>query len=235
MCVTVLLLTTLLFSRCDVEAEDTVITIIEEAETIPEVILEEISEKEKTEPYKPIVTECKDQDSANYIWNELSKLSPSDEITAGIMGYFWRESNFRSDAVAGWHIRNVGRERDICEEFTEIVDAGLHDGSSKDYFVEMVSVHYGGYGLGQWLSIHYLEHFYDFIREREGSISDASLQCEFIFVSMQQNEELWAMLLECETAAQTGRRIAIWYDGASWEGVNYISTCSHNFYKEYCE
>lgn len=209
------------------------VTIIEEAVVLSDISIEEPTENEETKPYKPVITKCKDEESADYIWNELSKYSPSDVITAGIMGYFWRESNFRSNAVAGWHVRNIGRERDICEEFTEIVDAGLHDGSSKEYFIEKVSVNYGGYGLGQWLSLGYLEHFYGFIRERGGSIGDAALQCEFIFESIKQNEELWQMLLECETAAQTGRRIGIWYDGATSEGIEYIASCAHKFYKDY--
>lgn len=243
MCLTVVLLVGIIFETYQIEVEEPKVIMIEEVKSvpdnnyIPEIVLKQIAEKEKTksQQYEPIVTECKDEDSADYIWEELSKHSPSDEITAGVMGYFWRESGLRSDAVAGWNERNIGRERDICKEFTEIVDAGLHDGSSKDYFIEMVTIYYGGYGLGQWLSLGYLEHFYDFVQEREGSISDAAIQCEFIFASMQQNDELWEMLLECETAAQTGRRIAIWYDGASWEGVNYISTLAHEFYKEYAE
>ena len=235
MCMTAVLFTGLIFGNMSESTEKEVITI-EEVQAVPDILKEPPIEKEKPRKiYTPVVTEHKAKESADYIWETLSKHSPNDIITAGIMGYFWRESNFRSDAVAGWHERNIGRGSDICIEFTSEVDAGLHDGSSREYFIEKVSVNYGGYGLGQWLSIGYLEHFYDFIRSRKGSIGDAELQCEFIFESMKQNEELWQMLLECETAAQAGRRIAIWYDGASWEGVNYISTLAHEFYKEYTE
>ena len=232
---TAVLFVGLIFGVCPAEAEELEATIIEEVEEAVPVIFEQLTEKEKAEERETIVTICKDQESADYIWEKLSKHSPNDVITAGIMGYFWRESNFRSDAVAGWHTRNIGRDSDICVEFTSEVDGGLHDGSSKDYFVEKVSLNYGGYGLGQWLSLHYLEHFYDFIRERGGSIGDAELQCEFIFESMKQNEKLWEMLLECETAEQAGRRIAVWYDGASSIGVEYIASAAHMFYKEYCQ
>ncbi len=232
----VILLLSIIFTKftnnTSAEPEEPIVTIIEETESVPEVIMEQISEKKKPETYQPVITDS-EEGSAVYIWNELSKHSPSDQITAGIMGYFWRESKFRSNAVAGWHIRNVGRDRDICEEFTEIVDSGLHNGSTKQLFVETVSVHYGGYGLGQWLSPGYLEHFYAFVQEKNGSIGDAAIQCEFIFESLQRNEELWHMLLECETAAETGRLIAIWYDGASWEGVSYISELAHDFYQEF--
>ena len=204
-------------------AEEVFFHIIEEP-----IILEE-------EIYSAIVTNLHSEEDIRLIWDELSKYSPSDVITAGIMGYFWRESRFRSNAVAGWDVRNLGRERDICEEFTEIVDAGLHDGSSYEYFFEMVTIHYGGYGLGQWLSPNYLKHFYEFMQKHEGSIGDATLQCEFIFESLQLNQELWQMLLECETAAQAGRRIGIYYDGATQEGVEYIVSSSEQFYKKFAK
>lgn len=202
-------------------AEEIFFHIIEEP-----IILEE-------EIYSAVVTNLHNEEDVQFLWDELSKYSPSDVITAGVMGYFWRESRFRSNAVAGWDVRNIGRDRDICEEFTEIVDAGLADGSSYEYFYEMITIYYGGYGLGQWLSHDYLEHFYDFIQKHEGSIGDATLQCEFVFESIQLNQELWQMLLECETAAQAGRRIGIYYDGATQEGVEYIAASADQFYKKF--
>ena len=216
--------------------EQTEIEVVEEeVEVIEEVFIHIIEEPVviEEEIYEAIITDLYNEEDIQYIWNELSKYSPSDVITAGVMGYFWRESRFKSNAVAGWHIRNVGREDDICEEFTETIDAGLTDGSSKDYFFEMVTIYYGGYGLGQWLSMDYLEHFYSFIQKHEGSIGDATLQCEFVFESMQLNEELWQMLLECDTASQAGRRIGLYYDGASEEGVEYIAAAADQFFKKY--
>lgn len=217
--------------------EQTEIEVIieEEVEVIEEVFSHIIEEPViiEEEIYEAIITDLYNEEDIQYIWNELSKYSPSDVITAGVMGYFWRESRFKSNAVAGWHIRNIGREDDICEEFTEIVNAGLADSSSKDYFFEMITIHYGGYGLGQWLAMDYLEHFYSFIQKHEGSIGDATLQCEFVFESLRLNKELWQMLLECDTAAQAGRRIGIYYDGATQEGVEYIATSADQFFKKY--
>lgn len=185
------------------------------------------------EVYEPVVTEYDCEESEDYIWEQLSIYSPNDEITAGIMGYFYRESKMRSDSVAGWPDRNIGSETDICETFTEEVDAGLEDGSSKEYFMEMTRVHYGGYGLGQWSADCYLDHYYEFVREREGSIADATLQCEFIFESLQQNEELWAELLNCTTPYQTGRRIALYYDGTSHETAEAIAYFAAEYHKTY--
>lgn len=187
----------------------------------------------ESETYIPVITEHRAEESEEFIWNELSKYSPSEFITAGIMGYFWRESYMRSDAVAGWPTRNLGLKRDICETFTEKVDSGLDDGSSKDYFLEMVQLHYGGYGLGQWLGTGYLEHFYEFVRERDGSIADAVIQCEFIFESIQKNEELWELLLKSDDPGRCGRQIAYMYDGTGSDGANTIGAAATIYYKRF--
>lgn len=185
------------------------------------------------EVYIPVYTEHNALESEEFIWNELSKYSPSEYITAGIMGYFWRESYMRSDAVAGWPTRNLGRETDICKSFTQEVDAGLEDRSSKDYFMDMIRLHYGGYGLGQWLGVGYLEHFYEFVRERHGSIGDAAIQCEFIFESIQKNEKLWESLLEAKNAEQCGRRIGYMYDGTGSDGANTMGSRAKVYYKRF--
>ena len=182
-----------------------------------------------------VITKHKDPEAEEFIWNELSKHSPSDYITAAIMGYFWRESYMRSNAVAGWPTRNLGRKSDICDDFTAEVDAGLEDGSSKDYFIEMTHVHYGGYGLGQWMAKRYLEHFYDFVKERGGSIGDAVTQCEFIFESLQKNEALWEMLLKTESAELCGRQIGYLYDGTGCDGANTIGCRAKVYYKMFHE
>lgn len=193
------------------------------------------AEGEDIPKYEPVYTSIKSEDDEYYIWKELSRWSPNDQITAGIMGYFWKESFLRSDAVAGWDVRNAwhGQERDICQEFTEIIDAGLTDGSTKEYFDSMVRIHYGGYGLGQWLDAGYLSDLYDFIREREGSIGDAALQCEFIFLSLQKNEELWNDLLQCTTAIQVGRRMGVLYDGTYPEHAEAMADKADQYYKKY--
>lgn len=181
--------------------------------------------------YEPVITEHKEDWSADFLWEELSKYSPNDKITAGIMGYFWRESFFRSDAIAGWPTFDMTEHSNSSLDFTLTVDSGLKDESSYEYYYHQIHDVYGGYGLGQWMSPNYLKHFYQFIREKEGSIGDAKLQCEFIFESLQRNEKLWEMLLEDKTALECGMHIATFYDGSSMPGV--IASYADMFYKEY--
>ena len=168
------------------------------------------------------------------IWGYLSEYAPNDQIAAGVMGFFFRESRLKANSVAGWPARNYGIDYDICEKFVEDVDAGLHDGSTREMFIQTVNIHFGGYGLGQWSNVGYLEHFYDFMSERGGSIGDAKLQCEFIFESMRQNERLWKELLECTKAAQCGRRIGYLYDGTGALGAETIADVAQYYYGRYC-
>lgn len=181
----------------------------------------------------PVVTEHKEDWSADFLWEELSKHSPNDKITAGVMGYFWRESFFRSDAIAGWPWFDLIEHSNSSLDFTLKVDEGLKDRSSYDYYIHQIRNVYGGYGLGQWLSMNYLNHFYDFVHEKEGSIGDAKLQCEFIFESLQRNEELWEMLLEDKTAFDCGLHIGTLYDGT--EMASTIGTYADQFYRRYAE
>lgn len=179
----------------------------------------------------PVITEHKEDWSADFLWEELSKYSPSDKITAGVMGYFWRESFFRSDAIAGWPWFDIIEHSNSSLDFTLKVDEGLKDHSSYDYYIHQIHDVYGGYGLGQWLSMNYLNHFYEFVREREGSIGDAKLQCEFIFLSLQRNEKLWEMLLEDKTAFDCGLHIGTLYDGTDMASA--IGTYADQFYTKY--
>ena len=178
-----------------------------------------------------VATEYKSEWSEAYVWSELSKYSPSDAITAGIMGYFFRESQMRSDAVAGWPSRNyaVG-VTDICREFVEKIDAGLKDGSTKDEFIEKVHIYYGGFGLGQWSNEGYLEHFYDFVQENGSSIADAEVQCAFIFESMMLNERLWTEIQELDDPYRVGRRIGYLYDGTTQLGAETIASYAKMYY-----
>lgn len=48
------------------------------------------------------ITERKSKDSERFLWDELSMHSPSDVVTAGVLSYFWRESQYKSDSVTGW-------------------------------------------------------------------------------------------------------------------------------------
>lgn len=177
------------------------------------------------------ITERKSMKDEAWLWDELSKHSPSDYITAGILGYFWRESEYRSDAVAGCYISLKGTGRDLCEEMIDKIDPGLHDGSTKERFIKLTRK-YGGYGLGQWLSTDYLEDFYDFASEYGTSIADAGMQCEFIFLSLSRDHELWHRLLKCKDAEKAGHLIAIYYDG-TWGGKDYIGYRAKKAYEKY--
>lgn len=165
------------------------------------------------------------------IWGYLTEYCPNEQIAAGIFGFFFRESRLKSDSVAGWPFRNIGLDADICESFTGEVDKGLKDGSTREYFIDQVNVHLGGYGLGQWSAVVYLEHFYDFMSEHADSIGDVRAQCEFVVESLKQNEELWEDLLTCNTAIQCGRRIGYRYDCTDYDGSEAIAAFADYFYR----
>ena len=180
-----------------------------------------------------VVTKYKSKESEKFLWDTLNKYSPNDYITAGIMGYFWRESNFRSDAVAGWATSQKGYGKDFCKDFTTKVDAGLRDASTKDYFIEKCQNKFGGYGLGQWRSTNYLDEFYDFAQEWNTSISDAEMQCAFIIWSLEnQQPELWEKIIHKKNAEKIGKLIAVYYDGTQI-GKDYIGYKAQKFYDKY--
>lgn len=157
------------------------------------------------------------------IWSTLEELCPTKEIAAGIMGFFFRESRLKADAVAGWDAREDG----ICEAFVKAVDGGME----KEEFIQQVQA-WGGYGLGQWHSHGYLSDFYDYIRENGYSAGDVRGQCEFAVWSIQQCDLLWSDLIEtCSTAAQCGRRIGLYYDGTTVEGAEAIAGFAQYYFE----
>lgn len=183
-----------------------------------------------------VATEYKAEWSEELIWEELSQYSPSDAITAGVMGYFFRESQMRSDAIAGWPQRNYAKGvTDICSEFVELIDAGLDDGSTRDEFIRKVNVNFGGFGLGQWSDVQYLEHFYDYVQENGESIADAEVQCAFIFESMMRNERFWNEITELDDPYRVGRRIGYLYDGTGDLGAETIASYAKSYYLRFKE
>ena len=180
-----------------------------------------------------VFTERKNTDHEAWLWEELSQHSPNDIVTAGILSYFWRESQYRSDAVAGWWRAIAYDGLDLCSMVLEETDEGLSNGSSEDYFISKART-YGGYGLGQWYSMNYLEELYKFARQYGTSIGDAQMQCEFVFMSLQDNEELWEELLKCDDPDWAGRLIAVYYDGTE-HGATYMGYTSRILYEKYHE
>lgn len=180
---------------------------------------------------EPRYTERKSKEDERWLWDELSKYSPSDVVTAGVLSFFWRESQYRSDAVAGWATSQKAYGIDYCKRITEKTDEGFVDGSSRDYFIRKVRWH-GGYGLGQWFRMDYVEDLYDFAMEYGTSIGDAQMQVEFVFYSMQKDEELWDRLLRCKDPEKAGRLMAIYYDG-SLKSVDYMGYKAKKLYEKY--
>ena len=179
-------------------------------------------------------TARKEKGAERFLWNELSKHSPNDYTTAAILSYFWRESQYRSDAVAGWASSLHGYGIDLCDKVTTKTDKGLADGSSHDYFLTACYM-YGGYGLGQWQSKSKVEALYDFAVEYGGSIGDAELQCAFILDNIENDyPRLWKRLKRCRSAEKAGRLLAIYYDGTQ-EGMDYIGYKAKKLFEKYGE
>lgn len=181
-----------------------------------------------------IITQYKEELSDDIIWDILSQQLDNEKIIAGIMGYFQRESKMRSDAIAGWPARDKRPDFDSSQEFTQTVDAGLHDGSTREYFIEQVTFRYGGYGLGQWLSRHYLEELYNFAQEYGTSIGDAEMQCLFTLWSMEHHTpELWEEIQNEENIWIIGRKIGHLYDGTGELGSSTIASYAQEYYEKY--
>lgn len=191
-------------------------------------------EPETTPQPAVVVTEYKSEDSEVWLWDTLKKYSPSDEVTAGIMAYYYRESFWRSDAVGGWAISQAYSGEDHCAAFTTAVDAGLADGSTREEFILRAHDQYGGYGLGQWGSQNYTAALYDFAQSWGTSIADAEMQCAFTVQSMMGMPELWAALLEADSPARAGWLIGILYDGTP-AGAESISQMAGVFYERWAD
>ena len=164
------------------------------------------------------------------MWDAISAQSPSDTITAAIMGYYWRESYFKPDAVAGWYLQP---NQNICENFVKKINEGMEDESSRDCFENQTHFCHGGFGLGQWAAYHYLNGYYTFVKNAGGSIDDVALQIEFTLKSMEDNEYLWELLQSTEDAWLSGLYVAIYYDGANEIGQYIISQKAKEFYNEF--
>jgi len=163
----------------------------------------------------------------------LCRQTDNKALIAGVMGYFSRESMFKPNAVAGWDVRNLGQEEDICVLFTRVIDEGLRDGSTREPFVMLIHDKFGGYGLGQWVSEAYLEGLYDYARSKGASIGDIETQCEFFFKSMSENKELMESIDGLTDARKVGRRIGYMYDGDDCGGAEIIADLSKAYYEQY--
>ena len=182
---------------------------------------------------EPKFTKRKIMKDEAWLWTELSEHSPNDIVTAAVLSYFWRESQYRSDIVACCYISLYGYVRDLCQEVLDEFDQTLAEGDARKAFVKRIRK-YGGYGLGQWCSRAYLEDLYDYACTYGTSLGDARMQCSFIFYSLQKNEELWRMLCKCKDPEKAGRLIGIYYDGTQ-SGAPYIGYKAKKLYEKYHE
>ena len=181
-----------------------------------------------------VVTEYKSEEAESFLWDCISRYSPSDQITAGILAMFWRESFFRSDSTAHWNEVLLATGLDQPEVFTAEVDAGLADGSTRDLFVDTVHYSIGGYGLGQWYGYPLLDAFYDFACEWGTSIADAEMQCAFTVQSLEEFSGVWDQLIETNDPRAAGYLIALHYDGTR-SGADYISEIAELYYDKYAK
>ena len=173
------------------------------------------------------ITDYKEQASEDYLWEILHEECPNDYIAAGILGYFWRESFYRSDAVVGWHNILASTEVDPCEAFTKELDS-----ANRDEFIELVQ-NAGGYGLGQWYGRSHLESLYDFCKGYGSSFADAEMQCMFTIHMVTTDPDIWETLKDADGAHTAGTIIAHLHDGSS-KGAGTIAAKAEQIYKERC-
>lgn len=180
-----------------------------------------------------IITDYKSEESEKFLWETLNKYTDNPNIAAGIMGYFWRESFFKSSSVVGWATNDTLWGGDACKDFMKHIDIGLKDGSTRDIFIYEIHDCYGGFGLGQWYSYTYLEELYDFAQEWGTSIVDAEMQCAFIIWSIQnQRPQLWEMIKDSDDPHFIGLNIGVFYDGTS-VGGGYMGDKAEEYYDRY--
>lgn len=167
------------------------------------------------------VTELKSPASEDYLWEILQEEAPNDYVAAGILGYFWRESFYRSDAVAHW----MDHEEGYCEDFTRKLDE-----ADREEFVELVQAS-GGYGLGQWYAESHLESLYDFCKGCGTSFADAGMQCRFTVHMCVSDPDVWETLQNAGSALEAGKIVGHLHDGSD-TGSETIAAKAAMIYKE---
>ena len=163
------------------------------------------------------------------VWDILKSLDVSDEVAAGIMGYYYRESGFKTDALVGWYLHP---QSNINRKFVREVNKGLSEGSSREYFITTAH-NAGGFGIGQWYAEKELGELYDYMQENNHLIDNLKGQCEYTVKSIKENQKLQSYLKDAKTADECAKWIAIYYDGASDIGIAVIRELAVEFYDEY--
>ena len=174
------------------------------------------------------VAKYKDTNSEEFLWEILHKEAPNDYVAAGIMGFFWRESFYRSDAVTYWQIDMKDIGEDPCDEFTKMLDS-----ADKKEFVSAIQAE-GGYGLGQWYAETYLKSLYDFCKGYGTSFADAEMQCKFTVHMCVNDPKVWETLKDAKNAYEAGRIIGYLHDGSS-VGAETIGAKANMIYRDHCK
>ena len=156
-------------------------------------------------------------------WDYINAQSPNECVTAVIMGIIYRESQFRSNAVAGWYLNLY---YDESGNFTKRIDTGLRDSSSLEDFIHTSRYVYGGYGLVQWCMPKTLAHYYNWMREHEvATIADIKQQIDFIFWDLQVNHwKTWAMIKDATDLYLINWWLTTYYEGTQSGDVTYYYT-----------
>lgn len=163
--------------------------------------------------------------AADLIWECLVEQTNDEQISAAIMGYFRRESGYRSNSITGWYLT----KQPVCEEFTE----SLY-GLDEEEFIKHIQGK-GGYGLGGWYSIHHLRNFYRYFNRYGYDYDDLEAQCKFVIWGIKQQNDLWEELRDARDAETAGRILAWKYDGASEISCGVIGSYAKMIYKERTE
>ena len=174
-----------------------------------------------------VITQYNQKSSEDYLWEILLEEAPNEYVAAGILGYFWRESKYRSDAIPNWPRVQAASEYDPCAAMTEQLDA-----ADKEEFVALVQ-QTGGYGLGQWYDESYLESLYDFCRGAGASVADARMQCRFTVHICTTTPRIWDTLKDATSALEAGRIIGCLHDGSP-RGAETIAAKADAIYQERC-
>lgn len=157
----------------------------------------------------------------------LEKYTDNENLICGIMGMFMRESKFHSYRVA--------HQRGNSEAWTAEIDAGLEDGSTREYFYEYTSFTSGGYGLAQWSGDNYCHKLYDFAKEWGTSIGDADMQCAFVIHDMQERfPDLYEAVCNSKTPYDAGALIGTYYERTAeyYTAANNAKTIYNAFYSD---
>ncbi len=120
------------------------------------------------------------------IWAYLISKGFSEEATAGIMGNWYEETQFRSNAVQGDYRRDDMEAYD--EEMTKQFQSMTAEGFAHD------TTGGGGYGLAQWTDPSRKEKLYNFAQEQGKDLDDLKMQLDFFMWECENTNEFLPLL-----------------------------------------